>query len=362
MLLPGFCVMENRTVRPTINDIAREASVSLATVDRVINDRPGVREQTIERVQKAITRLGYVRDVSAANLARQRTYRMVFIIPRGQSEFLGALRDTINECTVSAHTDRTDVRLLTVTMREPRALARVLNTLDVSEVDGVALLAPETPQIQDAIRRLKEDGVAIVALVSDLPNSDRDHFAGINNIAAGRTAGVLMGRFVADGSGSGSGSGSGKILVLAGSMQSYDSTQRRQGFDQVVAESFPQLVVLPSLESHDDPERMMQLIENAMLKHKKIRGIYSIGSGNRILTRCLDKLDCGKRPVVVAHELTSHTRQSLKCGVIDVIITQNLGHIVRSALRVLRAKCDQRDFNPSQERIRIDIVLKENLM
>ena len=51
---------------------------------------------------------------------------------------------------------------------------------------------------------------ANVALVSDQPNSERDHFVGINNTAAGRTAGVLMGRFLPQ--------NQGKVLVVAASM------------------------------------------------------------------------------------------------------------------------------------------------
>ena len=52
--------------RPTVHDIAREAGVSLATVDRVLNARPGVREKTIAKVRAAVERLGYVRDTYAA--------------------------------------------------------------------------------------------------------------------------------------------------------------------------------------------------------------------------------------------------------------------------------------------------------
>ncbi|MEM6358054.1 MAG: LacI family DNA-binding transcriptional regulator, partial [Pseudomonadota bacterium] len=44
--------------KPTVHDIAKEAGVSLATVDRVLNARPGVRENTIARVQAAVDRLG----------------------------------------------------------------------------------------------------------------------------------------------------------------------------------------------------------------------------------------------------------------------------------------------------------------
>ena len=70
--------------KPTVNDIARVAGVSLATVDRVLNSRPGVREVTIERVNKAIRELGYVRDQAAANLARGRTYNFLFVFKQAR--------------------------------------------------------------------------------------------------------------------------------------------------------------------------------------------------------------------------------------------------------------------------------------
>ncbi|MBW8788499.1 MAG: LacI family DNA-binding transcriptional regulator, partial [Rhizobium leguminosarum] len=37
-------------MRPTVHDIAAAAGVSLATVDRVLNQRPGVRHVTREKV------------------------------------------------------------------------------------------------------------------------------------------------------------------------------------------------------------------------------------------------------------------------------------------------------------------------
>ena len=72
--------------RPTVHDIAREAGVSLATVDRVLNARPGVRQATIARVQAAVDELGYVRDTFAANLAKGREYPP-FVTSPGPSRF-----------------------------------------------------------------------------------------------------------------------------------------------------------------------------------------------------------------------------------------------------------------------------------
>ena len=49
-------------MRSTLTDIAREAGVSPATVDRVLNNRPGVRARTREIVIEMAQRLGYIAD------------------------------------------------------------------------------------------------------------------------------------------------------------------------------------------------------------------------------------------------------------------------------------------------------------
>jgi LacI family transcriptional regulator len=65
--------------------------------------------------------------------------------------------------------------------------------------------------------------------------------------------------------------------------------------------------------------------------------------------------------VVIGHELTPHARTALQSGAMDAVITQNVGHVMRSALRVLRDKSDRVPIDVSQEQIRIEIVIRENL-
>lgn len=339
--------------KPTVHDIAKAAGVSLATVDRVLNARPGVRDQTIARVNEAVRSLGYVRDTYAANLARRTQYRFAFVLPEGDSQFVDTLRAALYEATVSQLADRVLVRVLPVHAQDPHSVVRVLNSLSADHVDGVAIMAPETPQVRDAVARLKQAGLSVVALVSDLPTSERDHFVGIHSFSAGRTAGVLMGRFI--------GARPGKVLIVTNSMLARDSLERRLGFDAVMAEEFAGLSILPSVESRDDPERMEAVVARAMAAHPDIVGVYSMGPGNRPLLQALRDTGRLGQLVVIAHELTPVTRLALLDNEIDAVITQNVGHLVRSALRVLRAKCDGVPIYEAQERIRIDIVLKENL-
>ena len=63
----------------------------------------------------------------------------------------------------------------------------------------------------------------------------------------------------------------------------------------------------------------------------------------------------------VAHELTAHSRAALSDGSFAAILNQDPGHEARSAIRILRALADGVPIDPGQERIRIDIYLRDNL-
>ncbi|MEO0625048.1 MAG: LacI family DNA-binding transcriptional regulator [Pseudomonadota bacterium] len=338
--------------KPTVHDIAKEAGVSLATVDRVLNARPGVREATIAKVQAVVDRLGYVRDTSAANLARQRQYRFAFALPEGPSQFVGTLRAAIKEASSPPVADRLAVNLVTIPSHDPHAIVHRLRGLNPARYDGLAIMAPETPQVRDAIDRLKESGLAVVTLVSDLPNSMRDYFVGINSIAAGRTAGLLMGRLNGH---------PGEVLVVTNSLRSRDSLERRLGFDAVMSEEFRHLTVLPTIESHDDPRRMETVVRGVTADRPNLTGIYSMGSGNTQIVKAVQQAGMAERLCIIAHELTPTTKAGLRSGELAAVINQNVGHLARSALRVLRTLCDKASIFESQERVRIEIVVRENL-
>lgn len=340
-------------MRPTVFDIAKDAGVSLATVDRVLNNRPGVREKTIQQVQDAIEKLGYVRDVAAANLARQRSYDFICILPDSKTEFMDEVRAAISEAAAGLSPDRTSISVREFQLDNTNKLIELLGEIEVEAPDGVAIMAPETPAVRDAVKRIMAAGTHVIPIVSDLPNTDRSHFVGINNVGAGRTAAQLMGRFL--------GARAAKILVVAGSMVSTDHAERRAGFDETMSVAFPQHKLLPTLEAFDRAENVRERVGEALKQHLDIAGIYAIGAGNRGLVSILHETGRAKDIIVVAHELTDCSRAALKGGTFDAVIAQNVGHIVRSAVRTLKAQTDCLRTIESQERIRTEIFIAENL-
>ena len=340
-------------VGPTTRDLAIAAGVSLATVDRVLNSRIGVQVKTITKVNEAAERIGFVRDISAANLSRSRNYSFLFVLPLVGDQFLGELVAHIGEANKAFAGERVTVEAKKINVSDPHAAAKFLAQVDPEQYMGLAVMVPESPQVRDAINRLGERGVKIVQFLSGQPLASEIDFVGTDNYASGATAGCLMRRFLR--------SETGKIVVISETMQSLSSIERRLGFDDILANSFPKITVLPSLETYGDDARAHKIIGNTFKNHADIVGFYVVSSEARVPIEILSQYAQAENIIRIAHERTPFTENALKRGELDVVIAQNPGHVVRSALRILRARCDQRVPLASQENIRIEIFLKENL-
>src|SRR5688572_24815566 len=202
--------------RATVHDVAREAGVSLATVDRVLNARPGVRPATAEKVEGAIRALDFRRDLSASLLARARDLRILFLIPDGRNEFMLNLEAAVARRARTSRTERTTIETHEFKALDARAPAQALDGLDPKRCDCAVIVATDDDRVRKAVHAATRRGIAVVTLVSDLPGSARKHFVGIDNIAAGRTAASLLGRFCAPG----------RIGLIAGSLALRDHRER----------------------------------------------------------------------------------------------------------------------------------------
>ncbi|GGI29870.1 LacI family DNA-binding transcriptional regulator [Bradyrhizobium guangdongense] len=336
----------------TLKDIAREAGVSLATVDRVLHNRPGVRPETVRRVQETIARNSFQPHVAAAELARGRARRFAFVMPSGPNPFMQQIEAYLGEMSAWLSARRLSVEMVTTDVFDPSVLAASLETLS-GDYDGVAVVALDHPGVRAAINDLVEAGTKVVTLVSDVPSSRRHHYVGIDNIAAGRTAGALVGRLV--------GQKAGKVAIVAGSQGLRDHAERIFGFNQVMASEFPDLSVLPVLEGRDEDARSEQLLARLLGTHTDIVGLYNVGAGTQGVASALSGAGREKHVVFVGHDVTALTRRLLLQGLMDAAISQNPGHEARAAVRVLLALARGEPILSEQDKIRIDIVMRDNL-
>ena len=338
--------------RATVHDVARTAGVSLATVDRVLNARPGVRPETAEKVENAIKALDFRRDLSASLLARARDLRVTFLIPDGGNAFMESLVGAVGRRMRASRNERLTLNATQYHALDPAALISRLEGLNPREIDCAVVVAPDDPAVVKAVDAATRRGVAIITLVSDLPNSSRRHFIGIDNQAAGRTAASLLGRFCAT---------PGKIGIIAGSLGLRDHRERFEGFAGVLGREFHHLEIVGPLEGFDDDAATEAAALNLLETHGELTGIYNLGAGNAGLVAALGKTHRAGNVRVVAHELSDTTRGALRAGTLDVVLDQNPDGEIRAAIAAARQVAMSPDAEVHSEPIEIGIFLRDNL-
>jgi LacI family transcriptional regulator len=338
--------------KPTIIDIARESGVSPATVDRVLNERDGVRRATVDKVIAVAQRLNY--PLPAQMMARPGLTHLNFdfILPSGPNTFMQTLSRLVTEIEHADSMFSARGRLHLVDRFNPEALSRRLLKIG-DDTDGIAMVALEHPLVRETVNTLVARGVPVATILSDLSNSRRVGYVGLDNRAAGRTAGYLLGRFI--------GPQSGKVAMIAGSLSYRGHEEREMGFRHILGEAFPELRIVGLTEGRDDHARNYAATKELLAEHPDLRGIYNIGGGSRGTAEALLEFKRAPRVVFVGHELTEHTRRYLMLGAMDAVINQDPAHEVVSVMRLLIAHRGQPGAPVSVESTRIDVFVRENL-
>ncbi|EPC00420.1 hypothetical protein L861_14195 [Litchfieldella anticariensis FP35 = DSM 16096] len=128
--------MNKEMQRTLLEDVAREAEVSTASVSRVLNRAPHVSKRLRERVEAAIDRLGYVPDGTARALASRRIGAIGALVPTLDNPIFSAMIDSLER-----RLKRHDCRLLIATYRyDLDDELQALRTLIQQGVDGVVLV------------------------------------------------------------------------------------------------------------------------------------------------------------------------------------------------------------------------------
>ena len=205
----------NLAPRVKMADVAREAGVSLATVSKVVNGRYGVAQETLDRVQGVIDRLGYEASLGAQSLRSRRTHVLGILVAEFEpfsTELLKGASDAIagtgyELLAYSGGSRGADVGW------ERRYLSRLSGTL----IDGAVIV---TPTVVDT-----NHGVPVVAVdphtgPSGLPTIDSDNYAGA----------VAATRYLLD-------LGHSRIGFLAGRGDLESARLREAGFRQAMADA-----------------------------------------------------------------------------------------------------------------------------
>ncbi|WP_426231961.1 LacI family DNA-binding transcriptional regulator [Pararhizobium sp. DWP3-4] len=340
--------------RPTITDLANAAGVSVATVDRVLNGRHKVREETARRVYDAAKTIGY----HAVSLLRQRVfedlpqYKLGFILQKPNQHFYQSLSKEIEAAALSAPGVRIIPQIDYNMSATPTALTEKLKAV-AARNQAVALVCPDYPAVTAAVEGLREKGIPVFAVLSDFAVGVREGYVGLNNRTVGRTAAWMIAKVARK---------PGKVATFIGSHRFHGHELREIGFRSYFRENAPEFEVLDTLVNLDTAEITHEATVNLLQRHPDLIGFYVCGGGMEgAITALAEEKRAGKLLVVV-NELTPESRAALAEDLVTMAISTPAAPIARELIGQMVAAIDRGIGSiPGQTFLPFDIFTPENI-
>lgn len=313
---------KRKSNRPRIVEIAKAAQVSTATVDRVLNNRPGVREATVLRVQAAAIELGYIFKEQLSDEAAQ----IVFLLPDGTNKYLLNLAGLLDSENFAALHSGFRCEAQFVKSFDAVAMSEAIRHYG-TRARAIAVMGLEHPLVREAVNDVVRDGCIVVTIITDITHCNRHAYVGLNNHAAGRTAAHLMARFCKQ--------DEGDVALIAGSLSYRAHNEREIGFLAYMHEFAPGINVIDAREGLDDVTRNYQLAKSLLKQHPNIIGIYSIGGGPAGIAMALREEGKSESVTLIGHGLSDETRPMLLDRSIDIVIGQEPMSLIQNVCQIV---------------------------
>lgn len=304
--------------RYKVREIAQQAGLSEATVDRVLNERPGVRENTRAEVAQAIVDL----DKQRAQLRLNGRRFLIDVVMQTPQRFSDAFRAAVEAELAAFAPAMLRARFHLWESGSPQQMADVLSRIRGSH--GVVLKAQDDPWVVEAVDRLVGAGVPVVTYTTDVPTSARCDYVGIDNHGAGVTAAYLMDQWL--------GSSSSGVLITLSRTMFRGEGEREVGFRSALRGSGRVLVEVSESDGIDETNE--RLVLAALERHPSVEAVYSPGGGNTATVAAFEKLGRVCR-VFIAHDLDADNRRLLRDGRISVVLHNDLRADARLAMRLI---------------------------
>ncbi|PZO82554.1 MAG: LacI family transcriptional regulator [Mesorhizobium amorphae] len=340
--------------RPTIDELARVAGVSVATVDRVLNRRLPVRPETARRVFEAANRIGF----HATGLIGQRLredlpeVKLGFLLLKAGQQFYSEFARELERAALAVSSHRC---LCTVDFAGSQAPDEVLSRVEAlsRRAQALAVVAPEHPSLTALVESLKARGVPVFALLSDFAAGVRHAYVGLDNGKSGRTAAWTIANCAPQ---------PGKVALFVGSHRFHGHELREIAFRSYFRERAPEFTVLDTLVNLETRQLTHDALVDLQARHPDLVGAYVAGGGMEGAISALRAMPPETRPVAVCHEITPESRAALAETLLTMIIATPLARLCAELVnQMVHAVSNPETASPSQVFLPFDVFLPENV-
>lgn len=230
--------------RPTIEDVAAEAGVSRGTVSRVLNGGHYVSPVTLDAVNRAIKKTGYVVNQHARSLVTQRSGSVAFILSEPTERLFADPNFAVllRGCTqaLAEH----DIGLFVCIAASHSERARIARFLAAGHVDGALLVSAHASD--PLLGLLGSAGVPCVACGAPLGFESKVSYVAADERGGARTMVEYLRQ-----------AGRTRIATVTGPLDTSGGRGRLEGYRDVIGGSFDESLVEEGDYTQDSGERAM---------------------------------------------------------------------------------------------------------
>ncbi|WP_342076954.1 LacI family DNA-binding transcriptional regulator [Yoonia sp. SS1-5] len=340
--------------RPTIADLAREADVSVATVDRVLNGRAKVRQDTAKRVYDAARAIGY----HGVSLLEQRIFeelpelRVGFVFQKEKQAFYKAFHKAAEDAAARATGIRAKAIIRYTSGQTPGDFVEQMELL-APDVHALASTAVTHVDLGDAVHRFQAAGKPCFALLNDFAQGIRRSYIGLNNIQVGRIAAHMA---------STAARRSGKVAIFVGGYRWHGHELRETGFRSYFREYAPQFEILNTLVNLETRQLTYEATLDLLNRHPDLVAIYCAGGGMEGAIAALREVRKPREVSLIVNELTPESRRALADRYVELVIGTPLDQVCDDLFALARKVIeDSDDMPPAQHFLSPNLFLPESI-
>ncbi|KAA6440618.1 substrate-binding domain-containing protein [Dyadobacter flavalbus] len=346
--------MKEENTHSGVKEIARRANVSIATVDRVIHNRPGVSEKTKKKINDIITELDYQPNVLASRLASRKIISLAVLIPRvsEETDFWEAPFRGIMRAEAEIRKYGIQVQTFFFDLNDKHSFTEQAELILKKEVQGI-LLAPsfidESRQLIQACQKLK---IPVVFIDSNVPEQDNLCYIGPHLFQSGYVGAKLLTYRLKENH---------KVLVVNISKETdnYSYLQIEEGFRSYFKDHSQPCEIIRVDIKDTDKLSVAKELTRVLYDHEDIEAIFVTNS--RVFSVASFLENAGRKDIsLIGYDFLKENIRFLKEGLIDFLICHKpeeqgfRGLMALYQTLVLGSPVEKVHFMP------IDIITKEN--
>lgn len=337
-----------------VKDIAKKANVSIATVDRVLHNRPGVSTETKKKIESIIKKYNYQPNILARRLASRKKLKFATLIPKaiGDAEYWNAPLKGITEAEAELNQFGISVEKYFYDLNNKKTFSTQAKKILQTEVDGILIAPTFLEESKKFLKDVEKKGIPYVFINSDIPDQNNLCYIGPDLFAAGYLCAHLVNYVIKKDE---------NVLILNISKvpdSLYHIRRKEEGFKAYYEKSNKKINIF----KEDIAETNYAAIKTRLdkvLKNEKVNVIFVTNSRVFYVAKYLEEKNINDI-ILIGFDFVPQNINYLENNIIDFLICQKPQDQAFKGVMSLYNKIVKEEILDKTYFMSIDVLTKEN--